>query len=331
MEFSVRKQLLSITFFVLALVTITGTSFAGKVVFLHGTGCAGKTSLCSEILKQSDRWRMVNEDDIFYEEAAQRWETEFPEEFDAVEGAVDPENVLHAVMRNQVLFRSNAPHDKRLKAKKAIRAIQESLNSHSKESESEEEDSWSNTLRRQIAHTIMDLAKTYHVMVDTWFLKPEHIEQISNEYSVVHVAAYCPFLDIVKRTIKRNSDALMNGKDISNLRFFHQALKSFTALYELSDTEKGSIDSLNKDSVVRGLDFVELCLQDSPDATGASKTFTRGEFSLEEFEAYRQELIGKFKSETAYVVPQFKYDILVRTDQKSSAECAKSIIQNESP
>lgn len=313
--------------FALALINITFASFAGKVVFLRGTGCAGKTSLCSELLKQSDAWAVIGEDEIFYQEAALRWKTEFPEEFDAVEDAIDTENVLHAVMRNQILFRPGAPDDKRLKARHAIGAIQKSLNSHKKESESEKEDSWSNILRGKITRKIIDLAEKYNVIVDTWFLKPEHIQQVSDKYDVIHVVAYCPFLEIIKRTIKRNHDALMNGKDISNLRFFHQALKSFVGLYGLSDTANGSIASLNRDTVIHGFDIVELSLQDSPSATGSSKTFTRGEFSLEEFQEYRQDLTSKFKSETAYVVPEFDFDIVVRTDQNNSTECAKSIME----
>ncbi len=112
--------------FVLALVIITGTSFAGKVVFLRGTGCAGKTSLCNEFLNQSG-WKVVGEDDIYFQEASKRWRVEFPEEFKDVENAIDPENVLHAVMRSQILFRSSASDDQRLKARNAIAKIQTAL------------------------------------------------------------------------------------------------------------------------------------------------------------------------------------------------------------
>ncbi len=163
--------------------------------------------------------------------------------------------------------------------------------------------------------------------MDTWFLNPEHIQQVSDAHDVKHVIIYCPFLEIIKRTIKRNGDALMNGKNISNLRFFHQALNSFTRRYEISETSEGAIDSLDRDAVIHGLDIVELQLQDSPLATGASKTFTRGEFSLEEFQEYRQALVGKFTSKTANVIPTFDFDKIVRTDQNGSAECAKSIIE----
>ncbi len=90
--------------------------------------------------------------------------------------------------------------------------------------------------------------------------------------------------------------------------------------------EERKIVGLEKERVIPSLDLVEFCLQDSIDAIG-SKEFTYGEFSLKEFEVYRQNLIGKFKSETAYVVPTFKCDIVVRTDQKTSSECAKAVIE----
>ena len=333
MKCFVKKQLLPLTlysFLALALVTITGISFAGKVVFLHGAGSAGKTSLCTELLKQSDRWRVINEDDIYYAEAVKHWKAVFPEEYNAIARAVDPENVFHAVMPNQILFRSNASEGTRSKAKRAIRVIQETLNGISTE-HPDSWHSWGDALREHITQLIIEQAKNHHIIVDTWFLNEDNIERVAQKYDVIHVAAYCSFFDIVKRTIKRNCDALMNGKDISSIRFFHQALKSFTVWYDFSDNAEGAIECLEKDTVIHSLDLVEFCLQRFHDAIGASKEFTYGEFSLEEFEEYRKELICKFTSETAYVVPQFKCDMVVRTDQKTSSECAKSIIQNKSP
>ena len=97
-------------------------------------------------------------------------------------------------------------------------------------------------MRKKIMLMICEAAQTHHVIVDTWFLKPEHIAHIAQSFKIHHLLAYCPFLEIVIRTIKRNNDALIGGKDIWSMRFFHQALKSFIGLYDLSDNPKDSLD-----------------------------------------------------------------------------------------
>lgn len=313
-------------FLALSLLMISGTSFSGTVVFLRGSGCAGKTSLCNELVKLNSSWKYVEEDGIFYQEAATCWQSEFPTEFAAIQEAVDSENILHAVLRSQILFKSSASDEQRLKAKSAIAVIQQTLNSREKKQESDGKTSWSGILRDQITQTIMDHAQHHNVIVDTWFLKPEHIQRVADAYRVVHVIAYSAFPEVVKRTMKRNYMALMNGKNISNLRFFHQALKSFTGTYDISDSPDKSIVSLDKESVLHALDLVELQLQDSPQAPGSSKTFTRGEFSLQEFQDYRKDLLGKFTSQTAYIVPKLPFDMVVMTDEQNPTVSAQQII-----
>ncbi len=300
--------------------SFTETLFAGKVIFLHGAGCAGKTSICRE-MEQHHGWKVVEEDDICYREEAIHWKKKFPKEFSAIQSAVEEQNIPHAVKRKQILFRPNASDDVRTRAKDAINIIQETLNSPSSESNT----TWREAL---IIQTILKLAKDHNVVVETWLLKPEHIQQVAAEHDVRHIIAYCPFIEIVKRTLKRNSDALIDGKDISNLRFFHQTLKGFTRRYDLRDTPHDSIADLDKESVIQGLNIVELCLQGAPDAIGSSKKFTRGEFSLEEFEEYRKGLLSKFKAKKAYVVFKLNFciDMVLRTDEQNPAESAKNII-----
>ena len=293
-----------------------------NVVFLYGAASAGKSSL-SEALSKHESWKVVSEDDIFCEHLALRLKEEFFNEYEAIVQAVDVTNLLHAVMRNQILFKSDAAENSRDRARKAIVLIQNELNSRPRDSKNQ--NSWSNRLRQKITDIILGLAATHNVMVDTWFIKPEHVAQISQRYKVHNVLAYCPFLGIIQRTIKRNSDALLMGKDVWSLRFFHQALKSFIGLYDLSDNSKDSLDVLDKETAVHGLDIVSLCVHDSPHATGATQAFTRGEFSLEEFEQYRQDLLRRFVSERVYIVPKLKIDMVIRTDKLSPSDCAKAI------
>lgn len=317
---------LKLLVFTLVLLQTTGKIYTGKVVFLRGSGCAGKTSLCNQLIKQDSSWKYVEEDGIFYTEVLIHWENEFPAEFAVIKQAIDYKNILHAILRNQILFKSTANYAERLQAKNAISTIQDTLNSRDKKQEDNSPTSWAATLRNQITQTIIDYAQEHIVIVDTWFIKPEHIQRIANKHSVIHVVAYCSFPEIVQRTMKRNYVALINGKDISNLRFFHQALKSFMGTYDLSDNPDRSIASLDKEAIVHALDLVEVQLHNTPEATGSSKTFTRGEFSLQEFQQYREDLLGKFTTQTMYVVPRLPFDMTVRLDENNPAVSAKQII-----
>lgn len=313
-------------FLFLSTIMATGTHFAGTAVFLHGSGCAGKTSLCKKLIELDPSWKYIEEDGIFYQEAAKYWKNEFSTEFASIEESIDPANVLHAVMRNQILFKTSASNEQRLRAKHAIAHIQQTLNSRARKQENDGKTSWADLLRDEITQIIMNHARNHNVIVDTWFLKPEHIRRVTDNHKVVHVIAYCTFYKVVERTMKRNHEALMNGKDISNTRFFHQALKSFAGIYDLSDNPDKSIASIDKESVIRALDLVEFQLQDSPQATGAAKTFTRGEFSNTEFQEFRDALLSKFTSERAYVVPKLPFDMTVITDDTDPGASALQII-----
>ena len=309
-------------FLSLALVTITLPSFAGTVVFLSGTGCSGKTSVCNE-LEQNDAWTVVSEDNIFGEQAVRHWKKKIPQKFRLVAQAIDEKNLFHAIERDQILFKYHASEDERMAAQQAVATIQEYLNNQTK---SEQEKRYA-ILRQHITQTIINLAYTHHVIVETCcLLKPEHIEQIFRKHDIIYAATYCPFSDIITRNIKRNADTLIRGKNISNLRHFYFTLNSFTDLYYFSDIQHGAIDSLDKYTVIHMLDIVELYLHDSPDAISAPKTFTSRELSLHELGTYRKRLLGIFRSDTVNIIPKSKVDLLLRTDQHTPAECAKTII-----
>ena len=261
----------------------------------------------------------MSEDDIYFKEIAKRCKRIFPQEFDLVEATVDENNFYHALTRGQILFKSDVSDKQRQKTRSAILAIQKGLDAQGEG----KQNNWYNDLRREITKSIIDLAEKNAVIVDTWFLKPEHIQQISDRHKTVHVAVYCSLPEMINRTIKRNSGALVDGKDISNLRFFRQSLASFTRNYDLSDNSEDSIDSLDKRTVLHELDIVELCL-----APGESRTFYRAEFSSEGFQQYKRELVEKFENhDVLYVVPRFEHDRVLKTDEASPNECAEEIIR----
>ena len=71
-----------------SILIFTETLLAGKVIFLHGTTCAGKTSICRELKKTYD-WKVVEADELFCSRLVLSCKTEFPKEFSVIEDAVE--------------------------------------------------------------------------------------------------------------------------------------------------------------------------------------------------------------------------------------------------
>lgn len=312
--------------FSVVLLTVAVVQATGIVILLRGTGCAGKTSICKEITRFSE-WRVVDEDAIYYERAALRWKELFPQEYACIEAAIDPQNILHAVMRNQILYRHGLTEDARTQAYLAIQTIQNNLNNEDEVIRAKNKE-WHAQLAKYIIEEIKNLAQSHNVIVDTWFLKQDHIADIKTVCIVKEVLAYCPFDCLVKRTIARNASALINGADISCMRFFHQALMSFLNRFELADAAEGAIDLVSKSDLEHALNLVELARTESHTATGSVKLFTRGEFSSGQFEEYKDKLLSKFVlKEQLYLVPKMPYELLIKTNQLSPVESATLIIK----
>src|SRR5690348_7716332 len=100
------KKLYTLLFFIAVLIINSVSSTT--IIFLQGTACAGKTSICREVQSLDNTWKIVDEDAIFYEQAPIRWSKLFPQEFSTIVKAVESYNILHAIMRNQILFKDLA-------------------------------------------------------------------------------------------------------------------------------------------------------------------------------------------------------------------------------
>ena len=78
---------------------------ASNVVFLKGTGSTGKTSICHELGRLEETWKELSDDAIFFEELILRYKKEYTQEFELIAEAIEPSNIFHAIVRNQVLFK----------------------------------------------------------------------------------------------------------------------------------------------------------------------------------------------------------------------------------
>lgn len=300
-----------------------------KVVFLKGSGCAGKTSLGVALNKIG--WQVIDEDAWYYGRFPQYCKSLCPDEFESVASAINYKNLLHALMRNQILFKKKATEVERERAINSIKIIQAKLNDRAPENVKIRSD-WHFKLRADICAAIEQAVVQGPVVLDSWFLKPEHIQSIRDRFPSMTVLVYVPFAELVKRTIKRNTAALLDGKCIDKMRFFEQALNSFTYNFELSANPEGSIDVLTKTDFMHACDIVNLCLSNSPLATGATLLATRGEFSVESFKEYCTPILAAFgEREHLYVKPKLLYDHLMRTDTCDSDQAALQIAQLNIP
>src|SRR5437868_4665871 len=114
------RTLLNVLFYSLSI------SAQPVLVFLKGTGCAGKTSIGNTL--QAKNWHVIDEDAFFYEEGPLYWKTLFPEEFISIEQAIDRSNIFHAVVRNQILFKHSTGLPLRQQVLRDIQHIRSTFN-----------------------------------------------------------------------------------------------------------------------------------------------------------------------------------------------------------
>jgi cytidylate kinase len=316
------KQFVILGFSCLVFATKLGameeTPSKSMIVFLEGPVSTGKSSLCRELIKHEDTWRMVSDDAIYFEQIAADLKEEFPEEFGLIADAIEAPNLIHAITQNQILFRTEVSDDRRTKAKEAILALKQKLSNSPREVAHLRRERRNVRIGEQIIQTIINTARTNNVIVDAWFLDSERINQLSTSFTVTHLVAYSSFLEVIRRTMKRNCDALMQGKDISNVRFLRQAVISFGCNYEFTHEAENTIDCADKNMVTHALDLIGFGLQDTP---------AYGEFSRKELDEYRQDLMAKFAADKVYVAPKYKRDAVIRTDLASAYENAQVVLK----
>ncbi|MDR3646874.1 MAG: hypothetical protein P4L22_05040 [Candidatus Babeliales bacterium] len=305
------------------------------IIILQGSGCAGKTSICKEFQKLDMSCKILDEDQVFYDNHPNNIANIFPIEVEIIAKAVDSANLFHAIVRNQIFFKNSATDIEKNAAIETIKKVQKVLDSKTKEMKAIN-DVWNNFYVDHIMRAVRDCAITgNNVIIDHWFLSQEHIDELNKEFKVVVALAYSPFESLVQRTLKRNKESV-EKRNFSQIRFFTQALMSFKDKYHLVpesevkdfESENKPIETLLLENLKTNLAIVEASLDESIHAQGDANSQTRGEFSKKQFKEFKYELIKNFQKEPmCHVIPKSKYDILLPTDKQSSLECAQLLLK----
>lgn len=295
------------------------SSYATAVLFLYGTGSVGKSSLCKALVQHDPSRILIDEDELYCQGVLLFFKNVFSSEFSFIENAIAVENIFHAIVRKQIVFKKDATDQEKTDALVAIYSTRKRLDQLLLNN-AEINKQW-----RHIGKSISDCAlsltnQNSTLIVDSiGIVSPEGMEKAG--CTIVRILVYCPFKDIVNRTIRRNTDALLS-RNLLSMRYYSYLLTSFMRAYDFNEQPDGAIDTITKEEVNNTLDLVALLLPTQENITN----FTRAEFNQVQLNEYRTYFMKKFvNTETLYIVPKDKIDFCVRTDQNDGADLLKYI------
>ena len=311
--------------------SITGSAHA-TIIILKGTSCSGKTSICREVIQLDSRWKLVDEDAIYYYGGStlERWSRIFPEEYRVIARSISDENISHAILFNEHLFKNSVSEGDKTAVYKAIKKIQKKLDTPNG-AIIESKRIWMKYLRSFVVSQIHDYAMMgNNVIVDSVYLKDEDIEQLKKHFRVVIALTYCSFKKLVMRMKKRNAEAIKAHNYASKRFFYHLLTSFFVSFYEVapqSDVSSNAIDILTLDSLNDAFSLIKSSKKESTHAAGSRNVTTRGEFDNEQLKVFIDDVMSTFMgSSSCYLIPKISYDIFINTSDTTSSKAAEELI-----
>lgn len=308
-----------IRFSILLLLLMSQPLHSTYVVFLQGTSRSGKSSLCSQI-ELYENWDVVGS--VYFSYCLSVFNEFFPAQFACIKEGIEDENIRHAVTRNLFMFKKDVNEDLKQEIRNAAQKIQNYFNDpliyacHKQD--------FSNFSLNEIARRIKN---GMNVVADvSWYVPQESIQNICPTPTIFTALVYCPFPLVIDRLCERNKKDL-DTDSIMNYRFFIEPLTSFISLYDLCAENYGAIDIIEKTTFFACLDIIESHLSHNAIEIHANSGFMMQELSqsqLNEFRAQFLKIFGNNKS--LYVVPKLPYDLVLKTNEYTSQECAEQII-----
>lgn len=288
------------------------------IIYLKGSCSAGKSTFIQSLLDCGQKIEVIDEDSIMQKTYVNAIAGRFPYEYACIKRVISQENLYHAIREKDVLFKTNTCEDERKKAADALCVLQEELNRT-------ENASWKQKVSHSIdlqvlQHTKQAIEKGNIVLLDSWYINPEHLEFSFPETKLCKVLLYCSFKNAYERFIKRNDKAL-EEENLSEKRYIRQLIGSFISLYEISGRSDGAIELVNKFELQKVFSTIASSLKNGPDFY-QKQIFTFEEISKPYFMKLENEFLlsieKSWENETQlYIRPKEKYHIILNNEKSN--------------
>jgi dephospho-CoA kinase len=298
------------SFYFFAGLAAQGVDRAPKIIYLKGSCSAGKSTFIRQFISRCDGVEVVDEDAIMHKRYVDAVAERFPAEMAVLSKVINRENLYHALREKDVLFKKEALKEECTKAVAMLGAIREELNKV-------QNLSWKQGVSKEIdlevVHKIRSaLEMNKPVLLDSWYIKPKHLQEYFPKSQVIRVMLYCPLPVAYERFLKRNKEA-MQQENLQEKRYLRQLVGSFFSMYQLSMQPAKSIQQVSKKELDQVVDAIASSLKEQGSAY-EKPVFTSDEVSRELFLKMKTDFLRPFEesnSEVLYIVPKEEQDIVL--------------------
>lgn len=298
-----------------------------SITYLKGTCSSGKSHLIRSLQNQTTDLQIVDEDAIMHKAYVEAVSIRFPIEFSIIKQVIANDNLYHALREKDFLFKEMASSDDIEKAINALTKIQDELNEPQKQP-------WKQEVSRSIdgkvlkeIHEALSLQK--NVLLDSWYIKPKHLEKHFPKTKVNRVLIYCSLQNAYERFIKRNKQALMH-QNLSEKRYLRQLAGSFFSMYQISSNPLQPIKEIKKHELDQVLNAMYNSLEDQRESFQKSY-FTFDEIPRSYFLTIKMNFLQVFDgSSPLFISPKEKQDLIIDNstdDIQESINALKALLE----
>ncbi len=297
---------------------------AQKIVFFRGMSTLGKGDICRALIKQDPQWEIVSDDDCTMQVELEMCQKQFPKQYAAIANAIAPENLFHAIKRNEVCYTPKASEGKKQAAFEAISHIQYTNNQPEVYKKEELHQQVKNLVKDRI---LKSLKNKHHVVNDGWILNEADFHEFEPHYQVIKAYCYIP-LDLQINALIKTTREAFETDIFKNRRSYWHILNSFERIF-LTDSKEPALDTISQETLLYCLARMKPLRQETESAL---QKFTHQEMTTQEMEERRKKYLAHFgTNKEVHLRPDMAYDIIIKktsdtdTPQQKAQELLKFI------
>lgn len=291
------------------------------IIYLQGTCSSGKSTLIKSIKQKCDL-EIVEEDSIMQRSYVAAVAQRFPYKFTCINHAISQNNLYHALREKDILFKKTASNDDCTKATDALTEIQEELNKP-------QNLCWKQEISQGISVEVIQklrevIEKNKNVLLDSWYVKENHIAKLFPNAKIIRVLLYCSLPVAYHRLLMRNEEALLQ-ENLLEKRYLRQLIGSFTALYQISEHPINPIQKVYRNELKQIFEDISQKIEDHDLSTYQKPVFTFTEISRFQFLQIKSQFLQPFEtysSELFYISPRKEHDVII---DNSSQDIQKAV------